>query len=69
MRQELRKTVDDAPYRTSADLSMIADGAEVSDLGAMLQSIAKDVYRPTEVRAEAQRFIGNPTLLKELSMP
>jgi reverse transcriptase-like protein len=67
LRQELRKTVDDAPYRTSADFVYEADGAEVSDLGAMLQSIAKDVYRPAEVRAEAQRFIGNPTLLKELS--
>ena len=67
LRRELRKTVDDAPYRTSSDITYQADGTPVSDLGAMLQSIAKDVYRPAAVRAEAQRFLGSPTLLKELS--
>src|SRR5262249_18778558 len=34
---------------------------------AMLQGIAKDVYRPASVRAEAQHFLGSPTLQKELS--
>jgi reverse transcriptase-like protein len=67
LRRELRKTVDDAPYRTSTEGSYTPEGEFVSDLGAMLQSIAKDVYRPASVRAEAQRFLGSPTLLKELS--
>ncbi|HEV2237820.1 MAG TPA: reverse transcriptase domain-containing protein, partial [Ktedonobacterales bacterium] len=67
LRRELRKTVDDAPYRTSTEMTYGPDGTPITDLGAMLQSIAKDVYRPAAVRAEAQRFVGNPTLLKELS--
>lgn len=67
LHRELRKTVDDAPYRTSTDITYQADGTPVSELGAILQSVAKDVYRPAAVRAEAQRFLGSPTLLKELS--
>jgi hypothetical protein len=68
LRRELRKTVDDAPYRTSTDTTEYSpNGTPVSDLGAILQSIAKDVYRPASVRAEAQHFLGSPTLLKELS--
>jgi len=67
LQRELRKTVDDAPYRTDTDIAYQTDGTPVSELGAMLQSIAKDVYRPAAVRAEAQRFLGSPTLLKELS--
>ncbi|MGE5335203.1 MAG: hypothetical protein ACM3N4_10920, partial [Nitrososphaerota archaeon] len=67
LRRELRKTVEDAPYRTSTDIIYQADGTPVSELGAILQSIAKDVYRPAAVRAEAQRFLSSPTLLKELS--
>jgi Reverse transcriptase (RNA-dependent DNA polymerase) len=67
VRRELRKTVDDAPYRTSTEWVYSPNGTPVSDMGAMLQGIAKDVYRPASVRAEAQRFLGSPTLLKELS--
>ena len=67
LRRELRETVNDAPYRTSSEIEYQADGKPMSELGAMLQGIAKDVYRPASVRAEAQRFLGNPTLLKELS--
>lgn len=67
LRRELRKTADDAPYRTSTDIAYLPDGTPVSELGAILQSIVKDVYRPASVRAEAQRFLGSPTLLKELS--
>src|SRR5262249_54019027 len=67
VRGELRKLVDDAPYRTSTEGSYTPAGRFVSDLGAILQSIAKDVYRPPSVRTEAQHFLGSPTLLKELS--
>lgn len=67
LRREVRETVDAAPYRISTEVAYKPDGTPVSELGAILQSIAKDIYRPAAVRAEAQRFLGNPTLLKELS--
>ncbi|HEU5345713.1 MAG TPA: reverse transcriptase domain-containing protein [Ktedonobacterales bacterium] len=66
-RRTLRKSADDAPYHTSSDLDYTPDGTPTSELGALLQAIAKDIYRPASVRAEAQRFLGNPTLQKELS--
>lgn len=67
LRRELRKTMDNAPYRLSTEVAYTPDGTPVSELGAILQGIAKDIYRPAPVRAEAQRFLDNPTLLKELS--
>lgn len=67
LRRKLRKAVDDAPYRTSTEGAYTPDGRFVTDLGALLEGIAKDIYRPASVRAEAQRFLGSPTLLKELS--
>jgi hypothetical protein len=69
LRSELRKTADETLYWTSTEVSYTADGRLISGLrtDAILQSIAKDVYRPAAVRAEAQRFLGSPTLQKELA--
>jgi hypothetical protein len=60
-----RKVVEEVVY-ASADSDASAPRGE-TELETILERIEKDGYRSGRIRAQAQRFRLNPTLLKELS--